>query len=32
MDHLLISLKDAKGEEVTYLAVPLDQLPPEANE
>ena len=29
MDHLLISLKDAKGEDVTALAVPLDQLPPD---
>jgi hypothetical protein len=27
MDHLLISLKDAKGEEVTALAVPMEQLP-----
>lgn len=32
MDHPLISLEDAKGEEVTALAVPLEQLPPETNE
>jgi hypothetical protein len=25
MDHLLISLKDAKGEEVTALAVPMER-------
>ncbi|HEX3304299.1 MAG TPA: hypothetical protein VHR64_15540 [Thermomicrobiales bacterium] len=30
LDHLLISVKDAKGEEVTYLAVPMYQLPPES--
>jgi hypothetical protein len=29
MDHLLICLKDAKGEEVTALAVPMEQLPAE---
>jgi hypothetical protein len=29
LDTLLTSLKDAKGEEVTYLQVPLELLPPE---
>ena len=28
-DYLLISLKDAKGEEVAALAAPMDQLPPD---
>jgi hypothetical protein len=29
MEHLLSSLKDAEGDDVTDLAVPLDPLPPE---
>lgn len=29
MEHLLSSLKDAEGDDVTALAVPLDPLPPE---
>jgi hypothetical protein len=29
MDNLSISLNDAKGGDVTALAVPMEQLPPD---
>ena len=29
IDQLLITLRDAKGEVITYIELPMDQLPPD---